>query len=171
MKQSKTSFVAFLASTSIVVGATVLAGCGASSEMMGGDGTTETKSGYLKSRTGLDRMREGSTSFKAGSSAPGLDVIRAGILQFSDGLGMMRSGLGMMSGGMMGKCGGSPDNMMDGLDKGMVTVREGLTMLEDANPKNDGDGLAKMDAGMKMGDDGLGKMDGVTSCMGHGNMM
>ena len=171
MKQSKTSFVAFLTSTSLVVGATVLAACSASSEMMRADGTTETKSGYTKSRTGLDRMREGSTTFKAGSSAPGLDIIRAGVLQFSDGLSMMRTGLGMMSGDMMGKCGGSPDTMMVGLDKGLATVREGLKMVEDADPKNDGDGMGKMDSGMKMGEDGMKMMDGATSCMGHGNMM
>ena len=170
MKQSKTWSVAFLASTSVVVGPTILAACSASNDTMHGDGTAETKSGYTKSRAGLDRLREGSTTFKAGNSA-GLDIIRAGVLQFSDGLDMMRSGLGMMSGDMMGKCGGSPDKMMDGLDKGMAAVREGLKMVEDADPKNDGDGMGKMDSGIKMGEDGMRMMDGATSCMGHGNMM
>ena len=171
MKQSKTSFVAFLASTAIVVGATVLAACSASNDTMHGSGTAELKSGYAKSRGGLDRMREGSTAFNAGNTAPGLGILRGGVSQFSDGLSMMRSGLGMMSGDMMGKCGGSPDEMMDGLDKGMATVREGLRMVEDADPKNDGDGMGKMNSGMKMGEDGMKMMDGATSCMGHGNMM
>ena len=171
MKQSKTSFVAFLASTSVVVGATILAACSASNDTMHGDGTAETKSGYTKSRTGLDRMREGSTTFKAGNSAPGLDIIRAGVLQFSDGLNMMRSGLGMMSGDMMGKCGGPPGKVMDGMDKGMATAREGLEMMDDADPKNDRDGIGKIDSGMKMGEDGMKVVDGATSCMGHGNMM
>ena len=171
MKKTKTSFVAHLASASIVVAATTLAGGCTGSEMMGDDGTAETKSGYTKSRTGLDRIREGSTTFKAGNSATGLDTMRSGVSQFSDGLRTMRSGLGMMSGDMMGKCGGTPDKMMDGLDKGMATVREGLTMMEDADPKNDGDGMGKLESGMKMGEDGLKRMDGSTSCMGHGTMM
>ncbi len=171
MKQNKTSFVAFFASTSVIVGATILAACSATNPMMRADGTTETKSGYARSRTGLDRIREGSTTFKAGNSAPGLDIIRAGVIQFSDGLDMMRSGLGMMSGDMMGRCGGSPDRVMDGVDKGMATVREGLKMMEDADPNNDADGMGKMDSGMKMGEDGMKVVDGATSCMGHGNMM
>ena len=171
MKRNKTSFVAFLASASVIVGATTLAACSATDDMMRADGTTETKSGYTKSRTGLDRIREGSTTFQAGNAAPGLDIMRGGATQLSDGLDMMRSGLGMMSGDMMDKCGGSPDKVMAGVDKGMATVREGLKMMVDADPKNDGDGMGKMDSGMKMGEDGMTVVDGATSCMGHGNMM
>ena len=70
MKQSKTWFVAFLASTSVVVGPTILAACSASNDTM--HGTAETKSGYTKSRAGLDRLREGSTTFRAGDWAAGL---------------------------------------------------------------------------------------------------
>ena len=168
MKQNETAFASLLACASIIVSATILTACSGSNDMMQGDGTTETKSGYAQSHTGLDRIREGSTTFKAGKTAPGLDLIRRGAIQFSDGLTMMRSGLGMMSGHMTGTCGGSPDQVMEGMEKGMATVRGGLEMMEDADPKNDVDGLEMVDSGMKMGEDGMKVMDGATSCMGHG---
>ena len=111
------------------------------------------------------------TTYKAGNTGPGRDEMRGGVAQCSDGLDMMRSGLRMMSGDMMGRCGGSPENMMDGLDRGLGTMREGMSMLDDADPTNDADGMAKMDAGAKTAEDGMGAMDGATSCMGHGRMM
>ena len=171
MKQSKASFVASLACAVFVLGAST-AGCSTTHDgMMGGDGTTETRSGYAQSRAGLDHVREGTTTYKAGKSGPGRDGMRGGVAQFSGGLDMMRSGLRMMSGDMMGRCGGSPENMMDGLDRGLGAMRGGMDMLDDADPTNDAEGMAKMDSGEKAAEDGMGAMDGATSCMGHGRMM
>ena len=170
MKRSKTSFGARLAWAVLVLGASA-AGCTTHDGMMGGDGTTETRSGYAQSRAGLDRVREGTTTFRAGNTGPGRDAIRGGVTQFSSGLDMMRSGLRMMSGDMMERCGGAPDNMMGGLDRGLGAMREGMTMLDDADPTNDAEGMAKMDSGAQTAEDGMGAMDGATSCMGHGRMM
>ena len=169
MKQSNAAFMAFLTYATFVAAAMSGGACSAVHDgMMGGNDNLETRSGYAKSRAGLDQLRDGSSTYKAGNIGPGRDGIRGGIAQISDGTDMMRSGLGAMSGDMMQRCGGSPESTLDGVTRGVKSMREGITLLDDADASNDTDGMTKIDSGARMADDGMNAIANAMSCMGHG---